>query len=88
MLLILIFFAKAKSFEPREIYTAFSVIKTFKLFYTGEYKSSSIKENVYALNEYVRLKDHCLFSTIQRNAVSNGSRYSRMDQVKFVEDSI
>lgn len=42
-----------------------------KLFCTVKYKNSLIKVNMDALNKYERLKDNCLFSTIDRNAVSD-----------------
>ena len=52
---------KRKSFGTVQIYITLSRIKTYdKLFCAGEYKSSSIK-----------VKDHCLWSTMNRNAHSD-----------------
>ena len=36
-----------------------------------KYKNSSIKVNMDALNKYERLTDHCWFSAIDRNSVSD-----------------
>lgn len=44
-----------------------------KLFCTGKYERSSIKVNEDASKEYEQLKNHCLFSTIERNAVSDNT---------------
>ena len=44
-----------------------------KLFCTGKYERSSIKVNEDASKEYEQLKNHCLFSTIDRNAVSDNT---------------
>ena len=63
---------KKNSFRPGQIYTVFSRIKAYdKLLCTKQYKMSSIKVNEDARNEYERLKNHCIFSAIDRNAVSD-----------------
>ena len=63
---------KQKSFGPGQICTELSRMKKYdKLFFIRKYKRSSIKVNVDAVYEYGRLKDYCLFSTIDRNAVSD-----------------
>ena len=43
------------------------------MFCTGKYERSSIKVNEDASKEYEQLKNHCLFSTIDRNAVSDNT---------------
>ena len=42
-----------------------------KLFYIREYKRPSVKVNADAVNKYGRVKDYCLFSTIDRNTFSD-----------------
>ena len=65
---------KQKSFDPGQIYTAFSRAKTYDNFYCiGEFKKSAIKASKDALIEYEGLKQNDLFSTIKRNTISNGT---------------
>ena len=63
---------KQRSFGSGQIYTALSRIKTFDTLYcTGEYKRISIKASTEALKEYERLKEHSIFSEIEKNIVSD-----------------
>ena len=63
---------KQWSFGPGQMCTALSRIKTVdKLYCIGEFKRSAIKVNTDALNECKCIQGNSLFSTIDKNVVSD-----------------
>ena len=84
---------KQRSFGPGQMCTALSRIKAVdKSYCVGEFKRSAIKFNTDALNEYKCLQGNSLFSTVDKNFISDKTltifTMNMRSIVKHVQDLI